>query len=201
MCVVIVVCPICMLTLKAVYVCVWWLLFVLYIDCQNSVCMHVIIVCSIRWLSDQCLYVCGGHSNCHLSQTVCLRMVYIYACVDHCYFMFVPQKDSLDSVHAYDKYHWVIMWVWWPFFLDPHSNCLKDVYVCGYHSSSPPPPAVTFWTIYVFVWCRSSLSPHSDSLNSSWSGAHEGSEGSDDSSNGDHFFAVGKDLVSAMDSR
>ena len=41
----------------------------------------------------------------------------------------------------------------------------------------------------------------SDSLNSSWSRAQDGSEGSDDSSNGDHFFAVGKDLVNAMDSR
>ncbi|XP_070189476.1 uncharacterized protein [Littorina saxatilis] len=43
--------------------------------------------------------------------------------------------------------------------------------------------------------------PMGDSLNSSWSGAQDGSDGSDDSSNGDHFFAVGKDLVSAMDSR
>jgi hypothetical protein len=38
-------------------------------------------------------------------------------------------------------------------------------------------------------------------LNSSWSGVHDGSDGSDDSSNGDHFFAVGKDLATAIDSR
>lgn len=43
--------------------------------------------------------------------------------------------------------------------------------------------------------------PLGDSLNSSWSGVPDGSDGSDDSSNGDHFFAVGKDLVTAIDSR
>ncbi|KAL8619533.1 hypothetical protein ACOMHN_011884 [Nucella lapillus] len=40
-----------------------------------------------------------------------------------------------------------------------------------------------------------------ESLNSSWSGMQDGSDGSDDSSNGDHFFAVGKDIVNTIDSR
>lgn len=43
--------------------------------------------------------------------------------------------------------------------------------------------------------------PFRDTMGSSWSGAPDISDGSDDSSNGDHFFAVGKDLVSALDSR
>lgn len=40
-----------------------------------------------------------------------------------------------------------------------------------------------------------------DLSSSNWLGFHEGSDGSDDSSNGDHFFAVGKDLAHAIDSR
>ncbi|PVD20706.1 hypothetical protein C0Q70_18865 [Pomacea canaliculata] len=43
--------------------------------------------------------------------------------------------------------------------------------------------------------------PSGDLSSSNWLGFHEGSDGSDDSSNGDHFFAVGKDLAHAIDSR
>lgn len=54
------------------------------------------------------------------------------------------------------------------------------------------------------TWPVSSLSTGgggSDTMNSSWSGVQDSSDLSDDSSSGEQFFAVGLDLVHAMDSK